>query len=80
MSLKENCTSERLLVLQCKLRGPNNEWRDIRTFRSHESLDKAIVSGRYNRCMFSYRVMVRVAVYVDMGFYDNADYCWEGEE
>lgn len=80
MSMEEKCTSERLLVLQCKVKGPNCEWRDIRTFRSHEALDKAIASGRYNRPAFRYRVMVRVAVYVDMGFYDSSDYCWEGIE
>lgn len=79
--IKENCTAERLLVLQCKVNGSNNEWHDIRTFRSHEALDKAIVSGRYNVSGLRYRVMVRVAVYVDMGFlYDSGDYCWEGKE
>lgn len=78
MSMKENCTSERLLVLQCRLAGPDNEWRDLRVFRSYESMYKAIRSGRYNRPCFRYRVMVRIAVYVDVGFHPDDECCWAG--
>jgi len=75
--IKENCTSERLLVLQYKM---VDEWHDLRIFRSYESLNKAIESGRYNRPCCCYRVMVRIATYVDIAPYEHGPYCWEGKK